>query len=194
MNRLSSSIANWLYKQGAITKEDKELYEYAAYCFVITIAPLTMALLCSAMIGGVKQYITILIPFMCLRQYSGGYHAKNVWFCMVSSFFSLVFIVWLAMKDTGGLIHWILLIMSAIIIIINSPIESDNRKMSEQEKIEYHENAVKILGVFVIIEILLELLGMEMYANSIGVGIMLVAISQSVYFLNIIIKKIYINF
>ena len=40
MNNLSRSLTDWLYRQGAISEDDRELYEYAAYCFLITTAPL----------------------------------------------------------------------------------------------------------------------------------------------------------
>lgn len=183
MTKLSKGISNWLYRQGAIEKDEIDLYEYAVYCFIITIAPLIMALLCSAMIGGIKQCISILIPFMLLRQYSGGYHAKNVWFCMISSFLTIIILVWIAMNDIGGIVHWSLLAVSVIVIIKSSPIESDNRKLDEKEKVEYHKKAKIILFVFLMLEIILNVIGLTIYANSIGIGIIMVAFSQVLYFI-----------
>lgn len=185
MNNLSRSLTDWLYGQGAISEDDRELYEYAAYCFLITTAPLIMALLCSAMIGGVKQYIAILIPFMSLRQYCGGYHAKNVWVCMISSFMTLIFTVWIAMQDIGGIVHWLFVIAACVIIIKNSPIESENRKLNDNEKVEYRKKAVLLLIVFVLIVIILDIMELDIFADSVGIGIILVAFSQIVYVLKI---------
>ena len=178
MNYLSGNVASWLCKEGVIAEEDKELYEYSVYCFLLTSVPLIMALIFSAIIGGIKQYITLLIPFMCLRQYCGGYHAKKAWICMVFSFAILVLMTWIVLMDTGGMLHWFFVLAACMCIVKNSPIESENRKLDEQEKTEYHKKAVQIVIMFLTVEILLTLLMLNNYANAVGVGIILVAISQ----------------
>lgn len=178
MSYLSRNITSWLCKQGAVAEEDKELYEYAAYCFLLTSFPLIMALVFSAMIDGVKQYIAMLIPFMCLRQYCGGYHAKKAWICMVLSFLTLVLTVQAAMRDTGGVLHWSLVLLASISIIINSPIESENRRLDEQEKVIYHKKAILMVLFFLVVAIILDLLAFDIYASAMGIGIILVFISQ----------------
>lgn len=178
MNYLTRNITSWLCKQGAIVEEDKELYEYATYCFLITISPLIMALIYSAIIGGVRQYIAMLIPFMYLRQYCGGYHAKKAWICMVLSFLTLVLMVQVAIKDTGGVVHWLLVILACFIIVKNSPIDSENYRLSEYEKILYHKKAVQILIFFLLFIQILDLFSLDIYANSMGIGIILVSVSQ----------------
>lgn len=39
MKNISKKLAIWLIKKEAISQEEKELYEYAMYSFMITISP-----------------------------------------------------------------------------------------------------------------------------------------------------------
>ena len=42
MKRLSEDLSAWLVKQGVITIEDIELYEYAVYSFLLLLVPITI--------------------------------------------------------------------------------------------------------------------------------------------------------
>ena len=57
MKRLSEDLSAWLVKQGVITIEDIELYEYAVYSFF----SFSSSLLFSESIGPIKQIITPVI-------------------------------------------------------------------------------------------------------------------------------------
>ena len=71
------NISAWLIKHDAIKSEDKELYEYAIYSFFITISPLFLVILISGIMGKLFEGIVVIIPFMVLRKFSGGFHAKK---------------------------------------------------------------------------------------------------------------------
>jgi len=89
------------------------------------------------------------------------------------------------MQDIGGIVHWLFVIAACVIIIKNSPIESENRKLDYDEKVDYRKKAIILLVVFVLIEIVLDIMKIDMVAVSIGLGVILVAFSQIVYVLKI---------
>ena len=58
------NVSTWLIKHNAIKPEDKELYEYAIYSFIITVSPLFLVILISGIMGKLCEGIVIIIPFM----------------------------------------------------------------------------------------------------------------------------------
>lgn len=85
MKYCTCKIVEWLINHDAIKSEDKELYEYALYSLWLLATPLFLAIIIGGCLGGVKEGIIIVIPFMLIRKFSGGYHAKHLWICLIGS-------------------------------------------------------------------------------------------------------------
>ncbi|MGM9946680.1 accessory gene regulator B family protein, partial [Floccifex sp.] len=93
MERLACKLITWMIDMQAITEEDRELYEYAAYSFFITMAPLMLVILFGSFMGFLVESIVFIIPFMAIRKFSGGYHMKSPITCFVISCFLLLFCI-----------------------------------------------------------------------------------------------------
>ena len=78
-------IADWLLRCQVITEEDRELYEYAIYSIFLIISPLFLAIAFGFLFGVVWQSVLIILPFVVVRKFSGGYHAKKAGVCLISS-------------------------------------------------------------------------------------------------------------
>ncbi len=88
MQKYAGTIITWLICQQAIQERDRELYTYALYNMVLLIIPLGLAVMFGWIIGNIRQAIVMIIPFMMLRKFSGGFHAKTPLRCMaISSFY-----------------------------------------------------------------------------------------------------------
>ncbi|MGO5071657.1 accessory gene regulator B family protein [Roseburia faecis] len=85
MQKYAGTIITWLICQQAIQERDRELYTYALYNMVLLIIPLGLTVIFGEIIGNVKQGIVMILPFITLRKYSGGYHAKTPLRCMIIS-------------------------------------------------------------------------------------------------------------
>ena len=85
MDRLLSELTDWLIHNRAISSDDKELYEYAIYSFIISTVPLVIFLVISGIIGMFPEGFLIIMPFMVIRKFGGGYHAKHAYICMIMS-------------------------------------------------------------------------------------------------------------
>lgn len=89
MKYLAGVITTWLIRQGAIKEGERELYEYAAHSFFLAIAPFAYALVIGGILGELNVSLILVIPFVVIRKYSGGFHAKREWTCLIGSCYCL---------------------------------------------------------------------------------------------------------
>ena len=90
MEYISRVLSGWLAQQNAIEPDDRGLYEYAMYSFLVSVMPLVIFLIASGIVGMLPEGVLIIIPFMVIRKFSGGYHAKHAYICMTISLGLLV--------------------------------------------------------------------------------------------------------
>lgn len=78
MKRYTETVVDWMIRQNVINEKEKELYGYALYSAGLLILPLLFAVGIGFCLGSIKRGIALVVPFMILRKYSGGYHAKKI--------------------------------------------------------------------------------------------------------------------
>lgn len=78
MQKYTEAVVAWLVKYQVIEEQEKELYCYAMESYILFWSPVIFALLLGIIMGKVKESIFVIIPFMIIRKYSGGYHAKHL--------------------------------------------------------------------------------------------------------------------
>lgn len=175
IGKCSCIISNWLFKVGVIQEEDRELYEYAAYSLMITLSPVFMAMLFGGLVGAVLESIILIIPFMVIRKYSGGYHAKNSKVCFLESSLILILCISGSVYLEYDILHILTLLVSTLSLIICSPIDSDNRRLEEFEKRIYKRQTAKITLIFLIISLGLYIAQQSRYAICVSIGVILSA-------------------
>ncbi len=185
MNTCAKKLTQWLIENKAIEVTDKELYEYAFYSIGITISPFVIVLIFGLWMGVPIEGITMVLPFMCIRKYSGGYHAKSARTCFISSCIVLMVCIWLVTKIRYGIWLGIFVFVSVCSIAYFSPIDSENRRLEEDEIQHCKKKAVLIASVFLCLKFLFLIVGLGNLAVSVSVGILL---SAGLQFLAIIKK------
>ena len=171
-------IANWLEKNKAINYEDYELYYYASYSLLITMLPVFLALIAGGIMGTPINSLLVISPFMIIRKYSGGYHAKNVGSCMFFSIIMLCIFIWISSHAAWNEGFIILVLVAASSLCFFSPIESINKELSHFEKRKYKKTTVCLVVLF------LMLIGGSAYLNlfkvtvSLSTGMILTASLQ----------------
>lgn len=178
MKYLSKSITRWLIKRETIKIEDKELYEYAVYSLFLTVEPVVLILIIGGLLGKMIEGVAIIIPFMFIRKFSGGIHAKKLWVCMLSSCALLFLAVWLVDKVDVNTFLSITVVGAAVSLIWLSPVDSENRRLSTAEKKEYKVITFFVAIVFVAIYGVLSYTEFKVYAAGIAEGIILTAMLQ----------------
>ena len=85
IKRLAAVTAKWLLQAGAISASDVELYEYGIYSFLFTMCPLGLVLMISVFLNMVIEGILLIIPFILIRKFCGGFHFQSSVLCGIVS-------------------------------------------------------------------------------------------------------------
>lgn len=178
MEKVTKKITNWLVENDAVDSTDKELYEYALYSMMLTISPLLLVLIIGIGMGTLLEGMVLILPFMCIRKFSGGYHAKSAGICFISSCGILVMCMYLAAHLEY--IRWVTVIATACVLSLcmNSPIDSENKRLEQLEKVKYQKITIGLSSVFYVIHCICVCAGFEKVATCIAIGICLTASLQ----------------
>ncbi len=178
MKRISGKIADHLLSQGLIKEDEIDLYKYAVYCFVLQFSSFLLSMIMSALMGQLLSGVLILMPFVCLRKYSGGFHSKSVLFCMFSSTFILVIGISLVKIVMKGFLWMFCMLFSGISIIILSPIDSESRVLNMEEKKHCKKVVVLMIIFFMAGSGILYYWGLKKMAVCLSMGLVLTCITQ----------------
>lgn len=177
MSVISGKIVCWLIKKEVLLEDDKDVYEYAIYSCILTFLPLIIILFIGLLMNRLLESLLIILPFMFIRKFSGGYHAKHSWVCVISSCGILFLCVYLIGRIQYCIWNNIIMAIAIISLIIFSPIDSENRRLSDREKKIYKQTTVYIVMVFLALYVGL-LFFEKIYALCIFEGIVLTASLQ----------------
>ena len=178
MNRIVSLLSGWLIKYNAIEPNDRELYEYALYSFLLSFTPLVIFLIISGVIEMFWEGVLIVFPFMVIRKFAGGFHAKHAYVCMIVSTGLLGLCLYIVVHITIGWIFHVLVIVAGISIIIHSPIDSENRRLSESEKKQYGLITGFLVMSMILFYVVLVAFHFEYYAGGVVISLGLTALLQ----------------
>ena len=174
----AEKIADWLIECEAVKESEKELYSYAAYSFLLSFFPILFGVIMGFVMGGLKQSIFIMIPFAVIRKFSGGYHAKHSWVCLIFSSLLLFLCIGLSFCARQGMELAMATFAAAIVLWIFSPVDSENRRLDADEKRKYKRITVKLTRLFMLLDFVFFLCGLSVYSVCISIGIILTACLQ----------------
>ena len=179
---VSRGIAKWLVKAGAIPQEDATLYEYAAYSLMFNVIPICLIVVIGSFLGMLLEGVLMIAPFILLRKFSGGFHLHSSIVCLLSSI-TLLSLFLLAiryvMQAKLYVIYSILVFFSTIFICVLSPIDSEDRKLSDKERKAFGQAARLISLLVCFIYGLLLAFGKTQIAVPTGAGLLITALLQS---------------
>lgn len=181
ITKMSSAIVKWLLHAGAISESDKELYEYAAYSFLFSLLPLCLVVILGCITGMVIEGLLMILPFMLIRKFSGGFHLKSPGICLLSSTLLLsafLFIIRLVIDKHQSVLFTCFVGASTLQIFLCSPIDNDVRKLNEKERLVFKKIARIMSAMFLVVYLLLLLLGLLRFSVPVGAGILLTALLQ----------------
>ena len=132
---IAKKMTIWLLKGQFIDKEDYELYYLGNEVIVSTGITSFIILLIGLMLKNLFGAIIFLICFISIRNFSGGYHAKTRWGCLLTtvvSYISSYYITELQMKYANSILTGLLIaevLISGLIFLRYAPIENKNKKL-----------------------------------------------------------------
>ena len=179
--KLSKAVGAWLAKENVIDVNESELYAYAFYSLLFGLTPIFISIILGIMFHMLKEALILIIPFMVMRKFSGGFHLKRPGTCLICSTlllaFSLCVIKYISRFQQSSTLKSLVLI-SALIIFLLSPIDSEERKLSLSEKKTFGLISKVLIVLFIIIYFISFFYTPINISASIGMGIVLVAFLQ----------------
>lgn len=186
MKKCTDTVVDWMMRYNVIHDEDKELYKYALHSVLLFVSPFILAGSIGFFVGSVKHGILLILPFIVLRKFSGGYHAKNLSTCILESSFLLFLYIMLSMRVQCDCKLAIATIIASLILIVFSPIDSENRRVDIDERGTYKKLTVFFVILFGVLDVTLFLAGKKIYTICFSVGVLMTASLQ----IPCIVKKI----
>lgn len=178
---ISRAVAEWLLKHGAISVNEKELYEYGIYSFLFTLTPLFLVLMVSIPLNMAVEGVLLITPFILLRKFAGGFHFQTPLPCIIVSTVVLLgclLEIRVILEYGNFIIHTLLVYASIVPICILSPIDSENRQLSAKEKSAFHRIAIVLATINAALYSLLLILRTVEIAIPLGTGMILTALLQ----------------
>ena len=173
-----SVIVNWLIKKGAVSAEDRELYEYALRSAVMLISPLLLSLVIATIMGVLLNGLILVIPFMTIRKYSGGFHSKRLATCIIESTILITIMIYLSKTLSVNVWLYFTLLLASIELCTCSPIKSENKDISDEESKVYKRVVQIQVIIYVLIASILILLNIKQMAVCVICGVILPSILQ----------------
>ena len=150
------SLATQLLRQEMIEACDYEIYRYGCEVLLYFIVNAMVAFIIGVMFHQVGGTLLFLGCYCTLRQFTGGYHAKNYTACTLTfagiytlTLFLISRVSWI---ESPGVV-FALLGVSGFIIYQLAPLEHANKPLTQKEKLQYQRVArfmtLGILGVMI---------------------------------------------
>ena len=117
---MSEKIADWLIRQKAIAADERELYAYAVHCLFSLLYPLVFALVIGAFLQMPIEAVAMIMPFIAVRKFSGGYHADRFYKCLIISSIVIVTMLQILKYINNNMFFNVIYIGSSILLMIFS--------------------------------------------------------------------------
>ena len=175
---ISNAIAKWLSRHGAIKTDELALYSYAVFNILHTFIPFIIVVFIGFLCDLTLECIMMLLPFLLLRKYCGGFHAKTPFKCLILTVIIQILFMLIGYSFASPCVFMLLLFTSATTICILSPVNPEKRKLNENDIKRCKKRAVQLTCSLTIICLLLLMLRYEYYSFFIGTGMIMVAFTQ----------------
>ncbi len=172
-----------------IYEDDINVYRYGYTLVLEVMINIMTAIIIGLISGELVGIVLFLIIFIPLRSYCGGYHAPKAWICILLSNTIVAGIV-LIIRNLQYIINYLpLLVIEAIcasIILIFAPIQSDAKKISNNEW-QIYKKYIRYILISELVFALLTILILK--SNKYGFIIIAAHATQAVSLLAVYLKK-----
>lgn len=144
----ANNITNYLICKKVIKDDDREIYQYGFEQVFSSLLNIVTMLLLGIILGKIYQSLVLILSFMALRSYSGGYHANTPLQCYLLTVMSISAALSIMKFITiDRFICLGLLVLSSVVILLLSPIGTKNKPLDEIEKIIYRKKTIIVWSV-----------------------------------------------
>lgn len=193
---ISSKVARILCEDEKHT-DNYELYEYAIYIILSSAFHMATVIVLGLVFNLLTESLVFYLSFIVIRKFAGGYHAKTPVRCYLFSFASNIIILclvkWLSSINTLFIFIFIIFeLLCVVLILLISPLDTENNPLTGQEKKMYRMLTSIITILIFIISSLCFFKGYRNIGSSMIGGVVmsaLVLLMRKIQIINMRIKK-----
>ena len=171
MNYLVSKIVTFLTEQEVISSESdvQDFYRYGIEISISSFLNIFLVLLLGIIINHIAESIILLLLFILIRSFTGGYHADTYFRCnllMCTTFILTALANSIFSNKFSLLIIIVLICVTELIVSILGPIENKNKPIDDSKRIK-----LKIIGI--VITLIINCTGLFLSRSYLGTMIIL---------------------
>ena len=157
IDKMTNMLTNFIIQHSDVKSEDADIIAFGVKYGLITLAEILGMVVISFLMRELIPGAVILIAFISIRVYAGGYHAKTLPRCVVMStiLFTLI-ILGYKMLYLPIIVKGLIALFLGVLILIFSPVENDNRRLSKNEKKVFKNRALLFYSISLIIFMLIK--------------------------------------
>ena len=182
MKSISGTIADALWTQGIIQKEDVDTCRYGLDVFISSALEIASILIIAAFVGNFFQAVLFFMAFIPLRVYAGGYHADTKLKCyLISLGVYGIFTAIMKILPQGLYItiNVSIAVFSLIMVLVAAPVVHKNKTVNEIERKYYRRFSIWICSSeTTIILLLTAIFPKSPYIVSLAIGQAAVTVSM----------------
>lgn len=157
ITKLAEKAANVLCTNDNLEQDDRELYIYGFFMLFSKVFYFLLTTVLGLMFGIVLESIAFYILFTVIRGYAGGVHASTERACMICT--SLLLLTCTAAMKVCivyslFVLPIIMLVLSTIYIIALSPLDTEEKRLSEEEKKVYRRKTHLFTTIILLVAVL----------------------------------------
>lgn len=188
IQKIVDTLIDKQLKNHAMTDEDEKIYRYGYVLLCEVVLNLVIALAIGIVFSKTKAVMFFLGAYIPLRSFCGGWHADKIWKCTVISNVILLVQVYsieniLKYLSIRGML--VIFFLNMVCVFLAAPVETEMKKISQDEKQIYRRKIKLILVLHLITMIITTLFGVNEFVFS----MMFVYIIQNTMLLLEIVKQ-----
>ena len=177
MDKLLDTIMDFVLKNKDIDNDEAEVVRYGLEMFILKAVFSLAALAVGALMHSFWECLVFIILFSAIRSYAGGYHADTRIQCFIQSVLTFVAVFTVLKVYTDFMPQ---LIVSSVVFAISlwffSPIDTENRRLSDEECRKFRNKTRLVLCIEAVIAVVSHFLNF----GSISCAVMLAVITSGV--------------
>lgn len=179
ISNFAERVTKRLIDKEMIVNEDRDIYEYALFVMFSYVCFFIVSLVLGLLAKIPLEAVIFFVSFCLIRNFAGGIHSDSEKKCVFFTTLSIVVSI-VAIK---AFIHFEFLIVSIVviflaftIIIILSPVDTENKRLSNEERIIYRKKTVVLTVLIMIAFVCTMVLHLYNISFSLSIGTMLASV------------------
>lgn len=147
MKNISGTIADALWTQGIIQKDEVAACKYGIDIFISSFLEIASILLIAAVLGNFFETVLLFLAFIPLRVYAGGYHADTKLKCYIISLmmYAIAYVIAAVLPSETYLFANVFgTLFSLFTVLIKAPIIHRNKTVNAVERKNYRKISIEI--------------------------------------------------